>query len=149
MSTTKIVDGLEAASRFLYGWLADNDDLLGTIVYVVHSLLACTMVVLVVVSHTIYPVVWFQALVFGVIFCVWVQHVVLKTCVLTSLERRLLTSEPTVDPVLDMFGIPVSQESRTGVTLMISTIATALLGLELVARGVLWARVYVGASPWV
>ena len=145
-----IVDFLERTSRFIYGWIADNDDLLGTIILVVHTFLAITLLVLVVVSHTIYPMFWFQFFIFCLMFLVWLQHLILKTCVLTSLERRLISGDITsMDAILNMFGIPITRETRSGVTLIVSTIITGLLGLELVARSAMFLRSKLGVSTWV
>jgi hypothetical protein len=146
-----IVDFLETSSRFIYGWIADNDDLLGTIILVVHMFLATTMLVLVIVSHTIYPMFWFQFCIFVVMFIVWVQHMILNTCVLTSLERRLISGGDTtsMDPLLNLFGIPITRDTRAGVTLMVSTIITGILGLELVARSVMFLRSNLGVSTWI
>lgn len=144
-----IVDALETGSRFIYAWIADNDDLLGTIILVVHTFLAITMLVLVVVAHTLYPMFWFQALLFCGMFLVWFQHLVLKTCVLTSLERRLSSRDITsMDGMMTLFGIPITRESRAGVTLLVSTIITGFLGLELSARSVMFLRQQYGLSTW-
>jgi hypothetical protein len=146
-----IVDFLERTSRFIYGWIADNDDLLGTIILVVHVFLGITMIVLIIIAHTVYPMFWFQVFIFCIMFVVWFQHLILRTCVLTSLERRLISGGDTtsVDPLLKLFGIPVTRETRAGVTLMVSTIITGFLGLELMARSAMFLRSNLGASTWI
>ena len=147
----QIVNFLETWSRFAYSWITDNDEVLGEIIYTLHLFGFYTLMVLIVVSHTFYPVFWFQCFVFGFLGLVWLQHMLLKTCVLTSLERRLLgTDHPLmIDSILNMFGIPVQKETRTGVTLLLSTAGVVFLGLELTSRSVMYGRALIGASTWI
>lgn len=146
-----IVDNLELFIRFIYKWITDNDEILGEIVYTLHIFVFWTLMVVVIVSHTIYPVFWFQALIFFVVCMVWIQHMVLRTCVLTSIERKLLgpSGHNMIDSLLNIFGIPVQNESRMGVTLMLSTMGAAFLGLELTARSSMYCRALLGASVWI
>ena len=147
----RIVDMLEASTRFAYSWITENDEILGEIVYTCHLAGFYTLLVLIFVSHTFYPVFWFQICVFFFLFIVWVQHIVLKTCVLTSLERRLMGPEHalTIDVLLNWFGIPIQKETRMGVTIMLSSAGVIFLGLELIARTVLYARTLFGFSDWM
>ena len=127
---------LEKFMRYFYGWLAENDETLGRIVYVLHIFVFNMILVLIIVSHTIYPVFWFQVFVFLIVFLVWTQHVILRTCICTSLERKLIgKSAPiSVDIILETLKIPVSTESRMGVTLLISSLTVFFLGFEILSR---------------
>jgi hypothetical protein len=147
----KIVDNLESFFRFIYKWITDKDEILGEIVYTLHVFGFWTLMVLVIISHTIYPVFWFQTIIFSFILLVWLQHVVLRTCVLSSIERRLLgpTCHTMIDSLLDMFGIPVQNQTRMGITLMLSTVGVMFLGLELTARTSMYCRSLLGASVWI
>jgi hypothetical protein len=146
-----IVDNLELFFRFIYKWITDKDEVLGEIVYTLHIFGFWTVMVLVLISHTIYPVFWFQAFIFSFICLVWLQHVVLNTCVLTSIETRLLGSRGhnMIDSLLNIFGIPVQKETRMGVTLMLSTVGVLFLGLELTSRCVMYGRSLFGLSTWL
>jgi hypothetical protein len=146
-----IVNTLEGWARIAYSWITDKDEVLGEIIYTLHLFGFYTLMVLIVVSHTFYPMFWFQAFVFGFLSLVWLQHMCLKTCVLTSLERRLLGRQHPlmIDGLLDMFGIPVQKETRMGVTLMLSTVGVLFLGLELTSRSVMYARSLMGVSVWL
>lgn len=137
--------------RCAYAWIANTDEVLGEIIYTIHLFGFYTLLVLIAVSHTVYPVFWFQALVFGFLCLVWLQHVVLNTCVLTSLERRLLGRDHPlmIDGLLNVFKIPIQKETRMGVTLLLSTVGVLFLGLELVARSVMYARQMLGVSSWM
>jgi hypothetical protein len=147
----RIVDCLEAAMRFLYRWLTTNDEILGKITYTIHLFGFYTLLVLVVMGHTVYPVFWFQTFAFFFVVLVWVQHIVLKTCVFTSLEHRLMGPDSFVmmDVLLELAGIPVQKETRMGVTVLISTAGVMFLGLELLARMSMYGRELMGMSRWV
>jgi hypothetical protein len=146
-----IVDNLENWFRFTYNWITDKDEILGEIVYVLHLFGFWTLVVLIVLSHTIYPLFWFQVLIFLFVCTVWIQHIILRTCILTSIERRLLGPEchTMIDSLLNMFNIPVQKETRMGVTLILSSTGVMFLGLELIARGSMCLRQVLGASTWI
>jgi hypothetical protein len=143
-----LVDTLEECLRFAYGWLSDNDESLSKITFVLHIFLLLLIFLLILVSHIIYPVLWFQCLVFFVTFVVWIQHIVLHMCVCTSLEIKLggIDSPIAVDPLLSLFSIPISRESRIGVTILMTSMMTLFLGLGLTSRGVCYIRKYYGFS---
>lgn len=151
MSTKEvIIEYLEIALRWTYKWLTDNDEILGKILYTLHVIALLVIIILIVISHVIYPVFWFQCFVFLIVLTVWLQHVLLRSCVCSSLERRLMGNDAplAIDGILKMLGMSPSKENRMGVTLLTSSIAVGLLGLELVARGVMYFRSELELSPW-
>ena len=143
-----LVDTLEECMRFAYGWLCENDASLSKITYALHIFLLSSIFLLIIMSQVIYPVFWFQCLVFLLTFAVWVQHIFLHMCVCTSLEIRLggLDSPIAIDPLLSFFSIPISRETRIGVTILMTTIMTSFLGLGIVSRVVCYIRKYYGFS---
>lgn len=122
----------------MYRWLTENDEILGKIVYVLHLAGFWTLITLIFLSH-VFPYFWFQFSVFVVVLLTWIQHVVLNTCVLTSLEIKFIGENVVcmTDSLLSMFNIPVTLESRMGVTVMLSTVMTCFLGLEVMSRIIL------------
>jgi hypothetical protein len=54
-----------------------------------------------------------------------------------------------IDSLLNIFSIPVQNETRMGVTLMLSTVGVLFLGLELIARSVMYGRQMLGVSTWI
>ena len=146
----KIVDALESILRWVYQWLTDNDKILGKILYTLHLISLLVIVVMIVVSHIFYPVIWFQVFVFLIVFIIWLQHVLLHSCVCSSLERKLMGGDArlAVDIILEVLRIPITKESRMGVTVLLSTVGVLFLGLELFARAVMYAREYYGFSRW-
>lgn len=151
--TTKelIIDYLEKLLRWTYTWLSDRDEILGKILYSIHLFTLLVIIVMILVSHIIYPIIWLQIGIFIVVLVIWLQHILLKTCVCSSLERKLMGGDArlAVDTILEMFKIPVTKETRVGITILLSTICVMFLGLELIARGVTYLRERVGASPWI
>lgn len=134
----QIVNLLESTVRYMYRWLTENDEILGKIVYVLHLAGFWTLITLIFLSH-VFPYFWFQVGVFVVVLLTWIQHVMLNTCVLTSLEIKFIGENVVcmTDSLLGMFQIPISLESRMGVTVMLSTVMTCFLGLELMSRIIL------------
>jgi len=148
----KTVELMEKFARFTYKWIATEDEILGEIIYTLHTFGSLTLLTLIGVSHTIYPVFWFQFAIFCVIFCVWIQHILLKTCIITCLESKFIKNHNRVmliDGLLKLLGMPVTPETQTGVMLLWSTGSLIFLGLELVARSVMYGRTMLGASVWI
>jgi hypothetical protein len=145
-----LINQLETIVKFCYSWLSQNDEILSKITFILHILLIISIFMLIFISHTIYPVFWFQSLIFIIVFIVWFQHLFLHMCVCTSLEIKLggRDSPIAVDPLLHFFGIPISRETRIGVTLFMTSMMAIFLGLELTARGVCYAREQYGFSNW-
>lgn len=145
---TALVNALEAVVRAAYGWVTDNNEALGRLTYFWHLYILFFVFTLILVAHFAYPVLWFQIFVFLICAVVWIQHIVLHFCVCTSLELRLTGPDApiAIDSVLSLFSIPITRETRIGVTLLMTTLMTFFLGLELLARGVLSLRVKYGLS---
>lgn len=152
ISVDSLVDVLEKIARTLYKWITTEDEILGEIIYRLHMFGGLTVITLIIVSHTIYPVFWFQFAIFCFMFAMWVQHILLHTCVITHLESRLLKStkrDMLVDALLQKFGIPIKPEIQTAFMLVVSTSCVAFLGLELLARISMHLRSLLGASNWI
>jgi len=147
---TYLTNKLEECVRYIYARIAENDETLGQILFTTHVFSILLVFVFILISHTIYPVIWFQVLVFIIVFTVWIQHIFLHTCICSLLELKLLGKDAylAIDCVLELFKIPVSNKARMGITLMLSTAGVCFLGLELVARTVMYLREIYGFSGW-
>ena len=148
----EVVDILERITRFAYKWIATDDEVLGEIIYRLHMFGSLTLITLIVVSHTVYPVFWFQLSIFVFIFCIWLQHILLKTCIITTLESKFIKNNKRVmliDSTLELLGMPIQPETQAGVMLIWSTGCVVFLGLEIVARSVMYWRSLLGASSWI
>jgi hypothetical protein len=71
-------------------------------------------------------------------------------CICSALELKLLgKSAPiSIDFLLNLLKIPISNHSRMGVTILLSSIATGFMGIELIARCNLYLRELSGISLW-
>jgi hypothetical protein len=146
----KIVDALESVFTFLYSWVTENREALGRLAYFWHLFAMFTAFIMIFISHTIYPALWFQIFVFIVAVLVWLQHVILHFCICTSLEIRLLGPDATiaVDFLLNFFKIPIMNETRIGITILASSLTAGFLGLSLLSRGMLGLRRHFGLSTF-
>lgn len=89
----------------------------GYVVYRLHVLLVVGIAVAFVMAPLLRPVI---AIAF---FPFFVGHVLYGRCPLTLVERRLHGENITiVDPVLQLFGLPVTRENRHNLNAVLSTI---------------------------
>ena len=51
---------LKAILYYLYGWFVKDGEILGYILGVWHLLVCVTIFICIIISHTVYPIVWFQ-----------------------------------------------------------------------------------------
>ena len=145
-----LVDQLESTIKFIYEWFKTEEENLGKIVYSLHIFLLVLLFCLILISHLLYTVIWLQIFVFIIAFVVWLQHILLHTCISSVLEMKLLgrNAPLAIDIILNMFKIPILKETRVGITIMLSTCGVAFLGLEIIARGILYLRELGGISLW-
>ena len=134
------MDTVEKAERyvrelvtFLYSWLTTDGEVLGYILGVSHFVISVTISVMVVVSHTLYPVVWFQVLVFVLLFIIWIQHVFLKVCISIVAEQKLTKKEPPFFQIIrDILHIQPTE--FVNYFLVAETTWVGCFGLELIAK---------------
>lgn len=118
---------------FAYKWLSNEGEVLGYILGFLHFITSIFIFILLIVSHTIYPAFWLQAVVFGLLLIIWIQHVVLKVCISVVAEKAFTENESPFHKLLeDLFGISSSEFSNYLVT--VETVAIGCFGLELLAN---------------
>jgi hypothetical protein len=133
----KIIQSTESFLRkfvtFAYKWLTTDGEILGYILGFLHFITSIFIFILLIVSHTIYPALWLQIVVFILLFIIWIQHVVLKVCVSVVAEKILTTNESPFHKILeDLFGVTSSTFSNYLVTS--ETIALGCFALEIIAN---------------
>jgi hypothetical protein len=107
----------------------------GKIVRYIHHFLSNTLIILVIVSHTLYPAFWLQTLVLFLCTVVWIQHVTCNGCVISKVEQKLIgDSDSFVAPILEAFHLEPTQELAVATVIMGSTLGVFVLGLEWIAR---------------
>jgi len=117
--------------RFLYGWISKDSEALGYILGVIHILVLTTMIFIVVLAHTWYPLFWFKCVVFVCILLLYIQHICLDVCVLIVSERKLTNNVSPYFKILeDLTGMNL--EDDNDYLVIVEGIMIAVLGTELV-----------------
>jgi len=132
----KIAIFLNNIITFLYQWLTTDGEVLGYILGTIHVILSIFILVCVFVCHTVYPVFWFQCVVFIWLFLIWIQHVVLKVCVVIVAEKGLTKNHSPYYEIMGeflnkIFNIQLSD--FVTYLLVAETVAVACFGLEIVS----------------
>lgn len=128
------VEWTEWAVHRLFFWETD-DAKKGRIIRTLHHSCMYALMTMMIVSHTIYPAFWLQTLVLAICCLIWIQHVLTHGCVVSKVEQKLLKDESSfVDPFLDLFHIDMTNESKSGLVIMGSSLVVFLLGLEWMGR---------------
>jgi hypothetical protein len=118
---------------FLYSWLSSDGEVLGYILGVCHFVISATICVMVLVSHTLYPVLWFQILVFVLLLVIWIQHVFFKVCISIIAEQKLTNNEPPFFQIIrDILHIQPTE--FINYFLVAETVWVGCFGLELLAK---------------
>ncbi len=139
----KIQDVLEIALRTILFWETE-DKRIGSLLKVGHQYFVSFIVICYVLVHTLVPSYWFMVAVWITVVTTWIQHIVLGGCVLTRLEHKLTGEKTTiVDPILDLFQIPITPKSQMGITILFSTISSVFLTFELFTRTLLNIRGWI------
>jgi hypothetical protein len=123
----------------------------GKLLRSMHHFVSHAVIMLVIISHTLYPAFWLQTVVLCMCILVWLQHVTCNGCVISKVEQKLIgDSESFVTPILEAFHLKPTQEIAVAVVILGSSLGVFLLSLEWVARVhhkliplalLLWARV--------
>jgi energy-coupling factor transporter transmembrane protein EcfT len=110
----------------------------GRILRSIHHFLTNVLIVLIVLSHTIYRSFWIQTLVLIFVMFVWVHHMLVGDCVISCVERKMTDSTSNFwHPAIEFFGIEPTKDTGRAVMLAISTTSFVFLSLEWIAN-VLW-----------
>jgi len=118
---------------FLYSWLTTDGEVLGYILGVCHFVISATISVMVLVSHTLYPVLWFQILVFVLLFIIWIQHVFFKVCISIVAEQKLTNNEPPFFQIIrDILHIQPTE--FVNYFLVAETVWVGCFGMELLSK---------------
>ena len=107
----------------------------GKLVRYIHDFLSNTMIVLIVISHTLYPAFWLQTIVLCICVVVWLQHLVCNGCIISKVEQKLIgDTRSFAAPFLEVFHIEPTKELGSAMIIMGSTLVVFFLGLEWIAR---------------
>lgn len=128
------VEWTEWAVHKILFWETDNVKK-GHILRMVHHAMTYGLITLTIIAHTIYPAFWLQTYVLFLCVFAWIQHILTNGCVLSKVEQKLIGDESSlIDPILELFSIEASEQSKRGILTFGSTIAVSTMTLEWIAR---------------
>jgi hypothetical protein len=140
---TNLVSYLELILRWIFFWEQDEKRL-GTLVRILHHGLMYSLGICLVLVHTIVPSYWLFLCLYGSIALIWIQHIVCGDCIVNEIEKKWIgDTKCFVEPFLEVFHMPVTDETTRGVTIMGSTLVMILLTLELTSRTILNIQYYM------
>ena len=123
--------------RFLFQWISEDGEVLGYILSVIHILGTAAIGMCIFLSHTIFPVLWFQIFSFVLVFIVWIQHIVIKVCVISVAESVFTSSEaPSLKLLSFIYGMIFGNDFNEPLNILVlaETVLVFSLGLELTAK---------------
>lgn len=131
---TFLVVLLESIVRKLFFWETDPARI-GKLIRWIHHTGAIILGMLIFLNHTIYQsYILFIGLYFFM-FLIWAHHIITGGCIISKLEQRLIGDEASfIDPILEVFHIPITPESSSGLVLLTSSLIFMMLTLELMSR---------------
>jgi hypothetical protein len=136
----KTIDYLETKLRklisFLYSWITHDGEILGYILGVLHFMISIVILILLFISHTLYPALWLQGLALFFMALIWFQHVILKVCISIVAEEKLTNGRAPffgiVNDISSLFRIPLDRFIEN--LLVAETISVACFTLAFVGR---------------
>jgi hypothetical protein len=125
---------LEKFIRYLFFW--ENDDRrVGIFLRSLHQIFIVSLVISYILVHFLFPSYFLLCIIWILSTLIWIFHLITGACVCTRIEQRLTGEKITiVDPLLELFHIPLTKENRSGITLLTSTIFFFCLSSELFCR---------------
>jgi len=107
----------------------------GKILRYIHNFLSNTLIILIVISHTLYPAFWLQTILLFICVLVWLQHLACNGCVVSKVEQKLIGDhESFVTPILEAFHLEPTPELGNVFVIVGSSMGVFLLGLEWLGR---------------
>ncbi len=103
---------------------------------IVHLLVTNTIIVLILISHTLYTAVWFKIVLFLLLFMLFSQHVILGGCIMTKFEKSITNEEESpyrklLEKIFVSFGVTIDQYD----TYFLAILGTSVvwMGLEIMS----------------
>lgn len=124
------VDILERFLRTLFFWTRDDKEFINMVIILHFSL------------GVIYSFLFFYSCLFDlslyilvpvlvIVILIIIQHWILGICLLGSIEKRLTGKPyPFIDPLLHVFGIPITEDTQIGVTSLLLSASVVILLLH-------------------
>jgi hypothetical protein len=137
-----MINILETFVKKIFFWETD-DKRIGKLIRFVHHACMYLLGIMIITVHTVLPSYILLFIVY--IFCllIWIQHILTGGCIVSKLEQKLIGDKNSfVDPILESFHIPITEQTTVGFTILGSTCVLLMLSLELSARTILTLKSY-------
>lgn len=108
-------------------------EVLGYILGVIHLTVCICIILMIIISHTLYPAFWLQCVMFVIVFVIWLQHILLKVCVVFVAEYKLTKDVP---PFYTLITAVTNLDPRDWTIhfMAAETMALGILGLEIISN---------------
>jgi hypothetical protein len=136
MLRNTIEDSLEKFFQTIFFW-TNTDHELGLWISYLHLVMVAVIGIFVLTYRIFRPPFWMIMIVLAFLLLLFIQHVLLRTCILSRIEKRL-TGEGGwfINAALRLFGVTPTRESVIGATVLLSGFCMTILMSEVV--GQLW-----------
>jgi hypothetical protein len=139
----KIQNSIELFMRWLFFWESD-DAKIGRLLRTFHQYFIISLVGFYFMVHILVPSYWYLLFIWVCFTLIWISHLVMGGCVFTRIEQKLTGEKITIiDPLLELFQIPVTKETALGITIMSSTVCFIFITSELFTRTVIHVHEYL------
>ena len=134
---------LEPFFKKLFFWETDPVRI-GKLIRFLHHSIVYIIGISIILVHTVIPSYFLLCMVYLACVLIWIQHITTGGCLSSKLEQRLIGDKTSfVDPILEVFNIPITPQTTSGIVIMGSTLVVFMLSLELCARTVLTLNSYL------
>jgi hypothetical protein len=107
----------------------------GKIVRYIHDFMSNALIILIVISHTLYPAFWLQTVVLFITVLVWLQHIACNGCIVSKVEQKLIgDTRSFATPILEVYHIEPTKELTNALVILGSSVSVFFLSLEWLAR---------------
>jgi hypothetical protein len=107
----------------------------GKILRYIHDFMSNALIILIVISHTLYPAFWLQTVILCICILVWLQHVACNGCIVSKVEQKLIgDTRSFATPILEVYHIEPTKELTSALIILGSSVSVFFLSLERFAR---------------
>jgi hypothetical protein len=134
---------LEKILRTLFFWEKD-DRRLGLILRTLHNGFIISIIFLYIFNHTLFPSIILLVCIWILSSLIFLFHLLTGGCLCTKIEHKLTGERTTIiDPILEIFHIPVTKETVKGLTILGSSVFFTFTTLEVLFHALLQLKSFL------
>ena len=139
---------IDSGIRLLFFWESD-DAKIGRLLRSFHQYFIISLIVFYFIVHVFAPSYWYLLFIWCWVTLIGISHLIMGGCVFTRIEHQLTGEKVSIiDPLLELFQIPVTKETTVGITMMASTVCFLFVTSELVTRSILNLNDWIATSNY-